>query len=134
MSKIPGTYEFMWSENFEEFMTYVGLAECAGKFLQSKPIVQFKEDNGTWTLIVNQDGVITTSTFQLGKPYKEYLPHLTMGLKCITTREGNNFKMTTYLENRTFSRLYEFTDDGMTANLYSDENGVTSKRVYRRIN
>lgn len=78
MVQIVGKYEHERSENLEEYLkTVVGEehADKASTFAQSKPVLEVQNNGDDFTITVSNDGKSNTTTFQLGVPYDETMPH-----------------------------------------------------------
>lgn len=82
MVQIVGKFECEKSEGFEEYLKTVGAAvgpaaaSAVGTFVQSKPVLEIRTENANrWIISVHNEGKSATSTFDLGLPYDETMPH-----------------------------------------------------------
>ena len=75
MVQIVGKYQYVSSENFEDYIKNLGKGELINTFLQTTPIVEIQQNGDQWIIVVtiSQDKTITT-TFKLGEVYDEQLP------------------------------------------------------------
>lgn len=87
MVKIAGKYEHESSEGLEEYLKTVGgpsQAEAAKAFAHSKPTLEVVENGDQWVLTVANEGKTATTTFKLGVPYDETMPHgAVLKVRCI---------------------------------------------------
>ncbi|XP_018393009.1 PREDICTED: fatty acid-binding protein homolog 5-like [Cyphomyrmex costatus] len=135
MVQVVGKYQYVSSENFEDYIKSLGKGDIAEAFLQSRPIVEIQQNGDQWIVLVtvSQDKTISAS-FKPGEAYDEQLPSLGLNFKSVTTKEGNGFKTETTLSADTISiRIYEFTDTGMVVHLSSNKSDVKAKRIYKRL-
>ncbi|XP_043482385.1 fatty acid-binding protein homolog 9-like [Leptopilina heterotoma] len=136
MVQIVGKYEHERSENLEEYLkTVVGEehADKAATFAQSKPVLEVGNNGDDYTITVSNDGKSNTTTFQLGVPYDETMPH-GVTMKSLTTQEGDKFTTKTELPNGNKSvRVYEFTENGITVHLSDENTGAKGTRYYKRM-
>ncbi|KAG5322207.1 RABP2 protein, partial [Pseudoatta argentina] len=134
MVQIVGKYQFVSSENFEDYIKHLGKSEFVNMFLQTTPIVEIQQNGDQWVVIVtiSQDKTITT-TFKFGEVYDEQLSSGFI-FKSVTTKESNGFRTeSTFSTGITAIRNYEFTDTEMIVYLSSHESDVQAKRVYKRL-
>ncbi|KYN14127.1 PREDICTED: fatty acid-binding protein homolog 5-like [Trachymyrmex cornetzi] len=135
MVQIVGKYQYVSSENFEDYIKNLGKGELVDTFLQTTPIVEIQQNGDQWVVVVtiNQDKTITT-TFKLGEIYDEHLPTPGLTFKSVTTKESNGFRTETTLSAGIKAiRNYEFTDTEMIVHLSSNESDVQAKRIYKRL-
>ncbi|KAG5326528.1 FABP5 protein, partial [Acromyrmex heyeri] len=135
MVQIVGKYQYVSSENFEDYIKNLGKSELVNTFLQTTPIVEIQQNGDQWVVVVtiSQDKTITT-TFKLGEVYDEQIPTSGLIFKSVTTKESNGFRTETTLSTGiTAIRNYEFTDTEMIVHLSSNESDVQAKRVYKRL-
>ncbi|XP_018057051.1 PREDICTED: fatty acid-binding protein homolog 9-like [Atta colombica] len=135
MVQIVGKYQFVSSENFEDYIKNLGKGELINTFLQTTPIVEIQQNGDQWVVVVtiSQDKTITT-TFKLGEVYDEQLPTPGLILKNVTTKESNGFKIESTLPTGVLAiRNYEFTDTEMIVHLSSNESDIQAKRIYKRL-
>ncbi|XP_011308930.1 fatty acid-binding protein homolog 5-like [Fopius arisanus] len=136
MVSIVGKYENVSSENLEEYLTTVSGAaqvEAARAFAQGKPTFEVSQSGDQWTIVVANEGKSSKTTFTLGTPYDETMPHGAV-LKSLTTRDGNTFTTVTDLPDGNQSvRVYEFTPSGINVRLSDKKVGVKATRTYKRV-
>ncbi|XP_063972353.1 fatty acid-binding protein homolog 5-like [Diachasmimorpha longicaudata] len=136
MVQIVGKYENVASENLEEYLKAVGgsaQAEAAKAFAQGKPTFEIVQAGDKWTITVSNEGKTSKTTFTLGTPYDETMPHGAV-LKSVTTRDGNTFTTVTDLPDGNQSvRVYEFTDSGINVHLADKKVGAKATRTYKRV-
>ncbi|XP_076245148.1 FABP-like protein [Calliopsis andreniformis] len=134
MVQIVGKYQYVSSENFEEFVKTMGMTEMAMPLMGSKPTVEISKNGDQWTIVVVAEDRTSTTTFKLNEPYDEKLPSYDRKFKSLTVQEGENFKTeTTIKDNITIVRRYEFTDTGMKVHLSTNMNDAKAVRTYKRI-
>ena len=78
MVQFVGKYEHVSSEGLEEYLNAIGGAnqvEAAKAFAQSKPTLQVEEKGDEFVITVMNEGKAAVSTFKLGVPYDETMPH-----------------------------------------------------------
>lgn len=83
MVQVDGKFQFVTSENFEEYLKALGQLEVAGNFALSQPIVEIQSNGDQYTITVDSNGKIATSTFKLGEFYDESLPSYGATLKVV---------------------------------------------------
>ncbi|XP_043283389.1 fatty acid-binding protein homolog 6-like [Venturia canescens] len=136
MVQVVGKYEHVKSEGLEEYLKTVGgaaQAEAAKAFAQSKPTLEVVEKGDEFVITVTNEGKTSSTTFKLGVPYDETMPHGAV-LKSVTTRDGDKFTTETDLPDGNKSvRVYEFTDAGITVHLSDKKVGVKAVRHYTRV-
>ncbi|XP_018340901.1 PREDICTED: fatty acid-binding protein homolog 5-like isoform X1 [Trachymyrmex septentrionalis] len=135
MVQIVGKYQYVSSENFEDYIKNLGKGELVNIFLQTMPIVEIQQNGDQWVVVVtlSQDKTITT-TFKLGEIYEEQLPSAGLSFKSVTTKESNGLKTETTLSAGIIAiRNYEFTDTEMIVHLSSNESDAQAKRIYKRL-
>lgn len=74
MVQIVGKYQYMSSENFEDYIKSLGKADLADAFLQATPVVEIQQNGEQWIVVVTSQGKTVTATFKLGEVYDEQLP------------------------------------------------------------
>ncbi|KAL0129281.1 hypothetical protein PUN28_004172 [Cardiocondyla obscurior] len=132
--QIVGKYQYVSSENFEDYVKSLGKADLADAFLQATPVVEIQLNGDQWVVVVTSQGKTVTATFKPGEVYDETLPSQGLVFKSVTTKEGNGFKTETTLAGDLKAiRVYEFTDTGMVVHLSSNKSDVTAKRTYKRL-
>lgn len=74
MVQIVGKYQYVSSENFENYIRSLDKGDLVDTFLQTMPIVEIQQNDDQWYIIVtiSQDKTITV-TFKLGEVYDEYV-------------------------------------------------------------
>lgn len=78
MVQVVGKYEHVKSEGFEEYLKTVGgaaQAEAAKAFASSKPTFEVVEKGDEFVITVTNEGKTASTTFKLGVPYDETMPH-----------------------------------------------------------
>ncbi|XP_018340902.1 PREDICTED: fatty acid-binding protein homolog 9-like isoform X2 [Trachymyrmex septentrionalis] len=134
MVQIVGKYQYVSSENFEDYIKNLGKGELVNIFLQTMPIVEIQQNGDQWVVVVtlSQDKTFTT-TFKLGEIYEEQ-PSAGLSFKSVTTKESNGLKTETTLSAGIIAiRNYEFTDTEMIVHLSSNESDAQAKRIYKRL-
>ena len=88
MVQIVGKYQYVSSENFEDYIKNLGKDELVNIFLQTMPIVEIQQNGDQWVVVVtlSQDKIITT-TFKLGEIYEEQF-------------SGLSFKVGSFIERK----------------------------------
>lgn len=74
MVQIVGKYQYVSSENFEDYIKSLGKADLADAFLQATPVVEIQQNGDQWIVVVTSQGKTVTATFKLGEVYDEQLP------------------------------------------------------------
>ncbi|TGZ38499.1 fatty acid-binding protein 1, liver-like [Temnothorax americanus] len=137
MAQIVGKYEYVSSENFEDYVKSLGKAELADMFLQATPIVEIQQNGDQWVVTVTRKDKTVTNTFKPGEEYDEQLPTQGIVFQSVTTKEGNGFKTvsTSPLAAKDVKviRVYEFSDTGMVVHLSTNKSDVKAKRTYKRL-
>ncbi|XP_012536315.1 sodium/calcium exchanger regulatory protein 1 [Monomorium pharaonis] len=134
MMQIVGKYQYVSSENFEDYIKSLGKGDLADAFLQSTPMVEIQQNGDHYMVTVTSHGKTVTATFKLGEMYDETLPSQGLVFKSMTTKEGNGFRTETTLSaDLKAIRVYEFTDTEMHVHLSSNKSDVTAKRTYKRL-
>lgn len=104
MVQIVGKYQFVSSENFEDFIKNLD-KELANAFLHTTPIVEVQQNDDQWVIAVfDQDKLFgTTNSFTLGEVYDEQLlaKGLTFKVGSILSRE--NVYRLNYIERKTYA-------------------------------
>ncbi|XP_011863240.1 PREDICTED: fatty acid-binding protein homolog 5-like isoform X2 [Vollenhovia emeryi] len=72
--QIVGKYQYMSSENFEDYIKSLGKADLADAFLQATPVVEIQQNGDQWVVVVTSQGKTVTATFKPGEVYDEQLP------------------------------------------------------------
>lgn len=67
-------YQYVSNENFEAFVNALGQKEFAAPFMTSKPIIEISQNDDEWTVVVNSEGRVSSTTFKLNETYEESLP------------------------------------------------------------
>ncbi|KYQ51012.1 hypothetical protein ALC60_09891 [Trachymyrmex zeteki] len=135
MVQIVGKYQYVSSENFENYIRSLDKGDLVDTFLQTMPIVEIQQNDDQWYIIVtiSQDKTITV-TFKLGEVYDEYVSSSQIIYKSVTTKEDNGFRTETPLSADFIGiRVYEFTDTEMIMYLSSNKSDVKAKRTYKRL-
>ncbi|XP_072761852.1 fatty acid-binding protein-like [Anoplolepis gracilipes] len=134
MAQIVGKYQYVSSENAEEFIKSIGKFDLTDTFLQSTPVVEIQMNGDQWVVAVTNQDKTVTSTFKLGEAYDERFPSQSLSFQSVTTKQGNGFKTETSLTaDLKVIRIYEFTDTGMTAHVSTNKSDVKIKRIYKRL-
>ncbi|XP_076755917.1 FABP-like protein [Xylocopa sonorina] len=134
MVQIVGKYQYVSSENFEEFMKALGMTEMVAAFTQSKLVLEVRKSGDQWDIIVNSDAGTNSVSFKLNEPYEEKLLSSDRKYKSVTTQEGNNFRTETQVADGVkIVRMYEFSDTGMKSQLSTNKSDVKATRIYKRL-
>ncbi|XP_035735739.1 fatty acid-binding protein homolog 6-like [Vespa mandarinia] len=134
MVQINGRYQYVSSENFEEYLRAIGQYETAKPFLNSQPIIEISQNGDQWSVSIENNGKTALTTFKLGEEYDEKMPSFNGTLKSRTTKDGDKFVTETKLSSGVKSvRIYEFTDTDMTVHLTESNTGVKATRTYKRL-
>ncbi|KAL2740621.1 fatty acid-binding protein 6-like [Vespula squamosa] len=134
MVQIIGRYQYVSSENFEEYLQAIGQYETAKPFLNSQPIIEISQNGDQWSVAIESNGKTALTTFKLGEEYEENMPSFSGTLKSLTTKDGDKFITETKLASGVKSvRVYEITDTGMTVHLTESNTGVKATRTYKRL-
>ncbi|KAM0729013.1 Fatty acid-binding protein-like protein 9 [Formica fusca] len=134
MAQIVGKYQYVSSENTDEFIKSIGKSELTDTFLQSTPVVEIHQNGDQMVVAVTSQDKTVTSTFKLGDVYDERFPSQSVSFKSVTTKQDNGFKTETSLTpDFKVTRVYEFTDTGMIAHVSTNRSDVKAKRIYKRL-
>ncbi|XP_020282148.1 fatty acid-binding protein, liver-like [Pseudomyrmex gracilis] len=137
MVQIAGKYQHVSNNNYEEYIKSLGQQDRASEALKSSPLVEIQKLNDNpeqWKVTVTVSGKTFATTFLFNQPYDEVLPSLPdVTVKSLTTKEGDNFKTVSELGDIQVTRLYKFTDAGMTVDLSSNKSDVKASRTYKRL-
>ncbi|CAL7947098.1 unnamed protein product [Xylocopa violacea] len=133
MVQIVGKYQYVSSENFEEFMKALGLPDLV-KSLQTKLVLEVKRNGDQWDVTTNSDAGTNSVSFKLNEPYEEKMLSSDRKYQSVTTQEGNNFRTETQVADGVkIVRMYEFTDTGMKSHLSTNKSDVKATRIYKRL-
>ncbi|XP_071557995.1 fatty acid-binding protein-like [Temnothorax nylanderi] len=136
MAQIVGKYQYVSSENFEDYIKSFGKADLADAFLQATPVVEIQHNGDQWVVTVTSKDKTVTTTFKLGEEFDEQFPSQDTVFKSVTTKEGDGFKTVTTLsaeKDVKAIRVYEFSDTGMVVHLSTNKSDVKAKRTYKRL-
>lgn len=134
MAHIVGKYQFVSSENTEEFIKSIGKPELTDTFVHATPVVEIQLNGDQWVSTITNQTKTATSTFKLGEVYDERFPSQSIVFKSVTTKEGNGLKTETILSpDLKVIRVYEFTDAGFVAHISTNRGDVKAKRIYKKL-
>ncbi|XP_076045927.1 fatty acid-binding protein-like [Oratosquilla oratoria] len=129
---VTGKYTLDSSENFDEFMKALGVGMVMRKLGNtSKPTVELTEKDGEYHLKTSTTLKNSEISFKLNEEFDETTFD---GRECKTTftLEGNKLTQTQKTDKgKDVIYIREFSEDQMVMECTCD--GVTSKRVYKRV-
>ncbi|KAJ2965693.1 hypothetical protein NQ176_g10492 [Zarea fungicola] len=129
---VVGKYRLSKSENFDNFLSEIGLGYIKRKLAQStNPEITITRDGDKYTMITSSALSTTQITFALGEEFKEDRQD-GVSVTSLVTADGNTWTQTQKPgDGKDLLIVREFTDSELKVT--STINGVTANRVYERI-
>lgn len=128
-----GIYTHTHSENLDDYFKAVGVPYIPRKMMcSSNPTIEIsKNEDGQWTITTKTLFRNVSYTFKLGEEYEETMPGAT--IKSTTIIKDD--KLVTECispDNTTITRIYEFTDTGLTLTYKHEKSGKEAVRHFKR--
>ena len=134
MAAIAGTYLRTKEENYEDFLSKLGVSITLAKVVtRVAPTMVITQHGNEWKIITKSIFKPVELKFELGVPFDEIS---TDGRRCKTTitMEGDSTLITdqvgTELGNKSVKTIRDFTDEGMYVHMTCED--VISRQFYRR--
>eukprot|EP00091_Calanus_sinicus_P005514 TRINITY_DN1595_c0_g1_i2.p1 TRINITY_DN1595_c0_g1~~TRINITY_DN1595_c0_g1_i2.p1 ORF type:complete len:149 (+),score=45.26 TRINITY_DN1595_c0_g1_i2:46-447(+) len=132
MVQIDGSYVHQKSEDFEAYLSAVGLPWVARKAAaNTSPTVEISKDGDEWTLSIKTSIMSQVVKFVIGKEFEEKGPGGNVR-KSVASMEGENLMISSKTEKGEMRRTLVFTDEGMTMNMHAVAQDVKCKRIFKR--
>jgi len=128
-----GNYKLSKSENFDEFLTELGIGLIKRKLAQSsKPEIEVRKDGEEWHVKTKSALKNSEVKFKIGEEFEEVRQD-DAKVKSLVVQDGNKWTQTqTPLDSdKVVTIVREFGDKQLTTT--ASVGGVTSVRVYDRL-
>ncbi|XP_023338278.1 myelin P2 protein [Eurytemora carolleeae] len=133
---ILGEYKYESSENYDEFLTDLGLNWFTRQIIQSvNPRITISQGGGKIKLTLGSSLFSSTSEFELGVPFMEKDPR-GGNVPAIATFAGNSLKkVLTPTEDPAYTEIRTFTENGkrMTVTLSVVGSPITATRYFQKV-
>ncbi|EFN67116.1 hypothetical protein EAG_12099 [Camponotus floridanus] len=116
MEHVVGKYQYITSENLDEFLKDINKSEFSGILKSALTVEVQVNDDQSFTVTITNPERSVTNTFKLGEVYDEWFPSQKVPFKSVATKHDLGFQSETSLSpDLKLIRIYEFTGTQLIA-------------------